>query len=96
MALTQLDGFESPSIYVYSLESTIAEKFDAIISRLELTSRMKDYFDIYQLATTYRFDGRKLQEAVFATLQNRGTSYDAATFERVGAFSQDLDMLTKL
>jgi predicted nucleotidyltransferase component of viral defense system len=68
---TQLDGFESPSIYVYSLESTIAEKFDAIISRLELTSRMKDYFDIYYLAVTYLFDGRKLQESIFETLQNR-------------------------
>ena len=52
----------------YSLESTIAEKFDAIISRMELSSRMKDYYDIFYLANTYSFDGRKLQEAIFANI----------------------------
>jgi predicted nucleotidyltransferase component of viral defense system len=92
---TQLDGFESPSIYVYSLESTIAEKFDAIISRLELTSRMKDYFDIYYLAITYPFDGRKLQEAIFETLQKRGTPYDTSTLLEVGKFSEAPEMLAK-
>jgi len=35
---TQLDGFIQPEISTYSLESTIAEKFDAIISRFEFTS----------------------------------------------------------
>jgi len=92
---TQLDGFNSPQIYVYSLESTIAEKFDAIISRLELTSRMKDYFDIYYLASTYTFDGRKLQEALFETLQNRGTPYDSAILKDVSKLSEDAEMLKK-
>ena len=43
----QVDGFESPNILTYSLESTVSEKWDAIISRMETTSRMKDYYDIY-------------------------------------------------
>lgn len=38
----QLDGFDVPEVLTYSLESTIAEKFDALLQRLELTSRMKD------------------------------------------------------
>lgn len=42
----QLDGFEVPEVLTYSLESTIAEKFDALLQRLELTSRMKDIYDI--------------------------------------------------
>lgn len=29
---------------MYSLESTIAEKFDAILQRFELTGRMKDLY----------------------------------------------------
>lgn len=70
---TQLDDFIKPEIYTYSLESTIAEKFDAMLQRLEFTSRMKDYFDVYYLAYSFNFDGRKLQEAIFETLQNRGT-----------------------
>ena len=40
---TQLPGFEAPVIKTYSLESTIAEKFDAILQRFELTGRMKDF-----------------------------------------------------
>ena len=80
---TQLDGFTQPEISTYSLESTIAEKFDAIISRFEFTSRMKDFYDIYYLARTFDFDGRKLQEAIFETLQNRGTSYDRDTLDSV-------------
>ena len=92
---TQLEGFDEPKILVYSLESTIAEKLDAIISRLELTSRMKDYYDIYFLAHTYSFDGRKLQEALFETLQNRGTPYEADTLIYIQTFSEDKDMLFK-
>ena len=51
---TQLEDFEEPEIMTYSLESTVAEKFDAIISRMELSSRMKDYYDIYYLANCSR------------------------------------------
>lgn len=70
---TRLDGFHPPTIYTYSLESTIAEKFDAIIKRMEATSRMKDFFDIYYLSGVFDFEGRKLQEAIFRTLEYRGT-----------------------
>lgn len=31
-------------------ESTVAEKIDAIISLMELTGRMKDFYDIYYMA----------------------------------------------
>ena len=32
---TQLEGYDKPEILTYSLESTIAEKFDAILQRFE-------------------------------------------------------------
>lgn len=92
---TQLPDFEKPVVMTYSLESTIAEKFDAIISRMSLSSRMKDYYDIFYLANTYSFDGRKLQEAIFETLQNRRTLYETDTFERVYGFIGDNDMQLK-
>lgn len=38
-----LPEFEEPKILTYSLESTVAEKLDAIISLMEVTSRMKDF-----------------------------------------------------
>ena len=92
---TQLDGYEKPEILTYSLESTIAEKFDAILQRFELTGRMKDFYDIYYLSCTFDFDGLKLQTAIQETLQNRGTAYEKDSFERVLALADDPDMQTK-
>ena len=37
----------TPTVNTYSLETTIAEKIDAILSLMEFSSRMKDYYDIY-------------------------------------------------
>lgn len=89
---TQLPDFEAPIIKTYSLESTIAEKFDAILQRFELTGRMKDFYDIYYLARTFDFDGAKLQMAIFETLQRRGTPYDRDSFKRIVSLSEDEDM----
>ncbi|MEN3189585.1 MAG: nucleotidyl transferase AbiEii/AbiGii toxin family protein [Atribacterota bacterium] len=38
-----------PKIKMYSFESVIAEKFEAIVSLGELNSRMKDFYDIFIL-----------------------------------------------
>ena len=65
---------ESPQIYAYSLCSTIAEKFEAIVSLAYDNSRFKDYYDIYVLSTTQDFDGKELLEAVRETFENRHTS----------------------
>ena len=92
---TQLEGYEKPEILTYSLESTIAEKFDAILQRFELTGRMKDFYDIYYLSRAFDFDGLKLQTAIQETLQNRGTVYEKDSFDRILALADDPDMQTK-
>lgn len=92
---TQLDGYEKPVILTYSLESTIAEKFDAILQRFELTGRMKDFYDIYYLSRTFDFDGRKLQTAIQETLQNRGTVYEKDSFDRIVLLADNADMQSK-
>ncbi len=89
---TQLPGFDCPVIKTYSLESTIAEKFDAILQRFELTGRMKDFYDIYYLSRRFDFDGEKLQTAVFETLQCRETPYERESFQRVVALAENEDM----
>ena len=91
----QLDEFTKPEISTYSLESTIAEKFDAILQLLEMTSRMKDFYDIYYLSNMFDFDGRKLQEAVFETLQNRGTTYSKDSLDIISGFATDSQMISK-
>ena len=89
---TQLPDFEKPVIKTYSLESTIAEKFDAILQRFELTGRMKDFYDIYYLARTFDFEGTKLRAAIFETLKKRETPYDRDSFKRILTLSEDEDM----
>lgn len=89
---TQLDDFDAPEIMTYSLESTIAEKLDAILQRFELTGRMKDFYDIYYLSQTFDFDGLKLQTAIAETLQNRGTDYNADSFKRITELVDDENM----
>jgi predicted nucleotidyltransferase component of viral defense system len=92
---TQLEGYDAPEILTYSLESTIAEKLDAILQRFELTGRMKDFYDIYYLSQSFDFDGRSLQEAITQTLSTRGTPYERDSFDRVVALEKDADMQTK-
>lgn len=89
---TQLEGFDAPEIMTYSVESTIAEKLDAILQRFELTGRMKDFYDIYYLSQTFNFDGLKLQTAIAETLWNRGTDYSADSFHRITALVNDENM----
>lgn len=91
----QLDEFTKPEISTYSLESTIAEKFDAMLQRLEMTSRMKDFYDIYYLSNMFDFDGLKLQEAIFETLQNRGTSYSRDSLNQIAELANDTEMISK-
>ena len=88
----QLDGFGAPEVLTYSLESTIAEKFDALLQRLELTSRMKDIYDIYYLSSIFDFDGWALRQAIFEALQNRGTAYERGSFNRVIALAGNKDI----
>ena len=89
---TQLEGFDAPEIMTYSVESTIAEKLDAILQRFELTGRMKDFYDIYYLSQAFNFDGLKLQTAIAETLRNRGTDYSADSFHRITALVNDENM----
>lgn len=86
---TRLDGFETPEIYTYSLESTISEKFDAILQRMETTSRMKDFFDIYYLSNVFDFSGKTLKNAVMITTKHRERVLERDVFERIKEFANN-------
>ena len=92
---TQLSDFDSPTVNTYSLETTIAEKIDAILSLMEFSSRMKDYYDIYYLANKFDFDGATLTEALKKTFENRGHSFTVEQFEQVMGFDRDGAMQKK-
>ena len=81
----------NPNILVYSLESVVAEKFEAMIKLAQMNSRMKDFYDIYTLSEYFDFDGRSLYEAIFETFQRRGTPYErnAIVFSKDFGLSSD-------
>ncbi len=92
---TQLDDFPAPTVNTYSLETTIAEKIDAILSLMEFSSRMKDYYDIYYLANKFDFDGSTLTEALKKTFENRGRTFTVEQFAQVMGFGNDEAMKKK-
>lgn len=68
-----LNDQKRPKIKTYSLESVIAEKFEAMLRLSYINSRMKDFYDIYIISEIKGFDGRILRKAIFSTLQKRKT-----------------------
>lgn len=92
---TQLPDFTAPKVNTYSIETTIAEKLDAILSLMDLSSRMKDYFDLCYLANNFDFNGATLTEALRMTFQNRERHYTIEQFEQLMAFGSDDRMQKK-
>lgn len=74
-----LEGLPEASILAYSTETVIAEKMHAIIDLADQSSRMKDYYDIYHLLTSFQYDSAILQDAINRTFENRHTPYNADT-----------------
>ena len=65
-----------PEVYAYSINSVVAEKFEAFVSLGLANSRYKDFYDIYVLSDRYNFDGKELTNAIKETFNHRGTSFD--------------------
>ncbi len=62
-----------PTLRAYSQETVIAEKFHAMVHRGIANSRMKDFYDVWILATTYTFEARTLRDAIRSTFDRRDT-----------------------
>ena len=92
---TQLDDFPAPTVNTYSIETTVAEKLDAILGLMEFSSRMKDYYDIYYLANKFDFDGKTLTEALKKTFANRDRAFTVEQFDQMLSFSGDDAMQKK-
>lgn len=88
---TLLD-FEAPRLKVYSLETAVAEKFEAAVSLGIATSRMKDFYDIHFLASNHQFDLLTLHKAVTETFNNRQTSIEKRLSLFEDAFKKDTNL----
>lgn len=85
MSYPTILDMDAPEVYVYSLESVIAEKFEAIVSNGLLNSRYKDFYDIFVLSRENCYDGNLLAKAIIETFEHRRTALSAD----VSAFTED-------
>lgn len=80
------------NVLAYSIETVIAEKMHAIIDLADQSSRMKDYYDLYNILHNETYQPDTLQEAVLQTFKNRHTPYSANTMFFRKDFGNNLQM----
>lgn len=80
----------SPHLRAYPRETVIAEKFQAMVALGRANSRMKDFYDIWELSRAYEFDKDRLAKAIKATFERRNTKIPAETPDALTpAFAND-------
>lgn len=81
----------APRLRVYPPEAVIAEKFQAMVVLGRANSRMKDFYDIWVLATMREVEGDRLASAIRATFDRRDTAIpDALPDALTPAFAEDV------
>ena len=71
-----LEDLPEVNVAAYSLETVVAEKFQTMIDRGTINSRMKDFFDVYTILRSGKVDNDLLKKAVAEVFKNRGTRLD--------------------
>lgn len=66
-------SYPAPELKNYPRESVIAEKFQAMVYLGKINSRMKDFYDVWFLASHFDFNGSLVQEAITQTFRQRKT-----------------------
>lgn len=57
----------------YPVETVLAEKLETIVTRSVLNTRPRDFYDVYILSKTVKFNREMLEKALLATSKHRGT-----------------------
>jgi predicted nucleotidyltransferase component of viral defense system len=78
-----------PMVRTYQPETSIAEKLHAIVDLGEANSRMKDFFDIAELARIREFDGAAMSRAIRETFARRKTPVVATPVGLTSRFGMD-------
>lgn len=76
---TLLNDLPAPELLAYPREAAVAEKFEAMVKLDVRNSRMKDFHDLWALASSFRFEGPLLRASVEACFHRRGTPWAEET-----------------
>jgi len=68
----------APKLRAYAPETVIAEKLHALVQLGMLNTRLKDYFDLWHLASHHEFDAQTLSSAIAATFTRRKSDLPAS------------------
>lgn len=67
----------------YNLETLLAEKLETIVSRGLTNTRMRDFYDIYELYSTRNIDFNNLKEAFQNTTTKRKTNFSKNDINKI-------------
>ena len=88
--LPVLLDFPAPKLRSYPRETVIAEKFQAMVALGLANSRLKDFYDVWVLIRSYKFDGDALARAIKTTFTRRKTEIPTALPDAfTAAFTED-------
>ena len=82
VAYPSLLGMPEPRLRGYNRDTLVAEKVEAMLELGEINSRMKDFFDIWALSSSFPFTLRTLASAIDATCRRRGTTVSTSSRTR--------------
>lgn len=74
VTLPVLLSLPAPALRAYTREGSVAEKFQAMVALGDANGRMKDFYDVWLLASGWRFEMDRLAGAVEATFARRRTA----------------------
>lgn len=70
-------GLPAARLKAYARETVVAEKLHAMVTLGRTNSRLKDYYDLWQLSERFPFEGPRLMQAIRATFGRRGIDVPA-------------------
>ena len=70
-------------LWGYNIETVMAEKVETVLSRGVFNTRPRDYYDIYILGTTQKYDKKLFREALAATAVHRGSTENIAETKEI-------------
>lgn len=71
------------SLWGYNIETVIAEKVETILRRGVFSTRPRDYYDVYILGTTQKYDKEIYKKALKATASHRGSAEQISDVEGI-------------
>lgn len=84
-------------IWSYNIETVIAEKFESIIKRGILGTRVRDFYDVYMLLNTQKknIDFEVLKDAIYFTAEHRNTTDIIKNWNRSVEQLENSDIMKK-